>query len=620
MSGGYMNHILHVDLESKEYWVEVINEQFQRKYLGGNGFGAYYLYKDTPKKIDPLSEKNVLVLATGPLTGSGFCSSAMTSICTKSPLTGLFVDSYFGGHFGVELKQAGYDAVVIKGASENPVYLYISNDKIEFKDAGYLWGQKTFKAQELIKKDLGMETQVACIGPAGENLVKYACVISETRAAGRGGVGAVMGSKKLKAIAVFGTKTIRVNNSEELMTYNLSNNEKIKKNPSASINFPLYGSTASLGTYSSMGILGTRNWQTENFPQAEQISGELNKERGLMVRSRACNACIIRSSKIWKAGSGPYFGYVAEGPEYETLFSFGSLCGNDNFDAIVAADRLCDEYGLDTISTGSTIAFAMECFEKNFLTVDDTGGIELRFGNHEGIISLIKKIANRDGFGDFLAEGTKRMSEKLGSETIKFAMHVKGYDFAGHSARVHKGQAVGYATSNRGGSHQDTRVVPERQGMLDRSEIRGKGKFAKESQDATTIGDCLIICRRSTEISYGYFLNEELLELINLATGHNYTIQELTNVAERVYTLEKMFNVREGISRKDDTLPHRLLHEPIPDGPTKGVYASEDDLNKMLDEYYEVRGWDKKTSHPTRKALEKLELTEMIIDLSELQK
>lgn len=616
MAGGYMGKVLVIDLSESKAEIREIPERIYRDYLGGNGLAVRLLYDETKPGADPLGPENVLVFATGPSTGTVMPSSAITCGVTKSPLTGLFMDSYAGGVWGPELKYAGYDALVIKGAASSPKYLWIDNQKVEIRPADHLWGLNALDVQIKIKQELGdEEVQIATIGKAGENLVRYASIIAETRAFGRGGLGAVLGAKKLKAIAIRGTQAVKVPNATELISYTLACNQKLLRNPATAKGFPTYGSTASPATYSAMGILGTRNWQQESFEEAEKISGEYNAKRNLLVRSRACSACIIRSSKIWKTSGRDCPEVYSEGPEYETLFSFGSMCGNSSFESIIIADRLCDEYGMDTITAGCTIAFAMECFEKGLINKTDTGGLELTWGNSEAIIALLHQIANRQGFGNVLAEGTRKAAQIIGRGAEAFAIHTKGLEFAGHSARAHKGQAVGYATSNRGGSHQDTRVVPERSGMFDRKAVIGKGKLAKESQDMDTIGDSLIMCRRATEALYGFFLNEEILKAVNIVTGHNYSLQELCEVAERIYTLERMFNVREGARRADDTLPERFLKEPIPEGGCKGSLVTPEELETMLDEYYQLRQWDVATGVPTKELLARLSLDDCINDL-----
>ncbi|KJS81780.1 MAG: hypothetical protein JM58_16240 [Peptococcaceae bacterium BICA1-8] len=617
MKDGYAGRILEVNLTTGAITITDTPQGLKENFLGGCGFGAKLLYEKVPAKADPLGPENAVIMATGPITGTLIPSSAMLSTTTKSPLTNIVIRSLIGGFFATELKQAGYDALIITGAANKPIYLFIDDDEVQIKDASNLWGKNTFETQEKIKNELGYEDlQIATIGQAGENLIRYACLIGGARASGRGGLGAVFGSKMLKAVVVHGTKTIQLPNTNLVLEHTIKLSQKLKQNP-ASKSFPKYGSTASPASYSSMGIFGSFNWQREVFEDAELISGEHNTKRGLNIRSKACHGCLLSSGHVWMCGSGIFKGQLAEGPEYETLYSIGSMCGNNNFDSIVAAEKMCDEYGIDTITFGATVALAMECFEKGILTTRETDGIELNFGNHQAILDLIPKIVSRSGFGDWLAEGSRRLATRLGSEAEKFVSDIKGLEMAGHSARAHKGQALGYATSNRGGSHQDTRVTPERSGKFDRAAVEGKGKLAKESQDMTTIGDALTVCRRSTEALYGCFLNNDVVELVNIVTGQNYSLEDITKVAERIYTMEKLFNVREGLTRKEDTLPPRIMNEPIPDGASKGMYVPQDDLNRMLDEYYQIRGWDKESSYPSKESLRELGLECYLNDLYE---
>jgi aldehyde:ferredoxin oxidoreductase len=608
MKDGYAGKILSVDLTSGTSRSIETPAALKSRYLGGCGFGAKLLYDSVPAKADPLGPENVLVLATGPVTGTIIPSSCMTIGVTKSPLTGLFFRSVMGGAFGPEVKQAGFDVLLIQGAAAAPVYLVIEDGKAEVRPADGLWGSNAYATQSQVKARLRSEEfQVAAIGPAGERGVRYASIIAGTRALGRGGLGAVLGAKQLKAIAVRGSQTIRVADPGAVIANGRLLMEKLAANPQSAKAFPTYGSAASPASYSAAGLFGTHNWQTEVFPGAEAISAEANAKLGKHLRTRACSSCVIRSSHVWQAADPPYTGLVSEGPEYETLWSFGGMCGNPSFDAILAADRLCDEYGIDTISAGACIAFAMECFEKGLLTPHDTGGLDLRFGNAAAVVQLVHQIGRREGIGDLVAEGTREMARRLGGSSSDFAMHTKGLEFAGHSSRAIKSMAVGYATSNRGGSHQDTRPAPERSGKFGTG-FEGKAQLAKDCQDMTTIGDAGTFCRRMTECSYGSFLTQGIADTLSLVTGEKYTVESLREISERIYATEKLFNVREGAGREADTLPKRFLTEPIPEGPRQGAVIPPEALSRMLDEYYEIRGWDKTTSVPTRQTLERLGL------------
>lgn len=608
---GYAGRILHVDLSTGSSTIVETSEELRVSYLGGCGFGARLLWDLVPALADPYGPDNVLALATGPVTGTIIPSSAMTVGMSKSPLTGAIARCVMGGFFGPELKRAGYDALTVKGTAPSPVYLQIDNERVKLLPAEEMWGLDAFETQRVIQEKSGGGLQVAAIGPAGERLVRYAAIIAGTRALGRGGLGAVLGAKRLKAIAVRGTRTVAVADQAAVILNGRMLMDRLAKNPQSAKAFPTFGSAASPASYSAAGIFGTRNWQTETFEGAEAISAEVNAALGKHVRTRACSGCVIRSSHVWRAGEGPYAGYVAEGPEYETLWSFGGMCGNDSFDSIVAADRLCDEYGLDTISTGVSIAFAMECFEKGLITERETDGVSLRFGDPAATLAMIHKIAHREGFGDWLAEGTREMARRIGGGSEVFAMHSKGLEFAGHSARAIKSMAIGYATSNRGGSHQDTRPGPERSGRFDASSFDGKAQLAKDCQDMTTIGDAATLCRRMTECTYGFFLSQEIADTLSVVTGRSYTVDELRTIAERVYTVERLFNCREGLKRGSDTLPGRFLTELIPEGPRQGSGLDYHQLSQMLDDYYEIRGWDRATGAPAPLTLERLGIEEM---------
>ena len=571
-----------------------------------------------PPHCDPLGPDNFW-FSSGPMTGTLFPSSATMNAVAKSPLTGFIIRSMVNGFLGGELKATGFDSIVIKGKADTPVYLYIHNQHVEIRDATKYWSKKTYETQIAMRRDLANEDlQIACIGPAGENKVRVASIISGARAFGRGGLGAVMGSKNLKAIAIYGTKTIDVFNSEEFQRHALEVHKKMQKHPMAK-NYSTYGSTASPKSYSAMGVFGTRNWQTETFDEVEKICGPYNMERGSHVSNLACFNCELRSAHTWRCVEGSYAGTVAEGPEYETLFALGSMCGNSDFDTIVAAQRMCDEYGMDVISTGATIAFAMECYEKGLLKGKDLDLINPIFGNSKSVTDLVEAIAQRKGIGDLLAEGSWRASQIIGQNSDAFLSTVKGLEYAGHSARAHKGFATGYATSNRGGSHQDSAIAPERSGALDRSVIEGKGKFAKDTQDMNVIGDAMVLCRRITGPLYGVYINDGVTNIINMVTGHNYDTNEITQVAERIYATERLFNTREGCTREHDVLPKRTMTEPIPEGPCAGMYVSADELDTMLDEYYQCRGWDPQLACPTQETLDKLEIDvdlEKIIELN----
>ncbi|KJS81883.1 MAG: hypothetical protein JM58_16080, partial [Peptococcaceae bacterium BICA1-8] len=427
-----------INLDTLTFQIENTSEELKKDFLGGNGFGARLLYEHMPSRKDPLSSDNVLIFAVGPATGTLVPSSSRYGVFAKSPLSGLFYESYCGGTWGEQLKRAGFDALVLKGASKEPVSLVIDDGKISFKSASDLWGLNTFDSQRKMLADLGRDYTIATIGPAGENLVRYAAIISETRAAGRGGMGAVMGSKKLKAIAVRGTSDISIADSKLFMDYILELQTKIKKHPGTGRNLPNLGTASGARAFNNLGILGSYNWQKETFSGALKISGDYMREKRIYNKTKACLNCSIRCSKIAKVRTGRFINYATDGPEYETVFSFGSLCGNDDISSIIAADRICDELGLDTITAGAVLAFAMECNEKGLISsklANEFERLGIKFGDLKNVNEVLELIAYRKGIGDFLAEGSYRMAQELGNDAIKICLTAKGVEMPGHTAR-----------------------------------------------------------------------------------------------------------------------------------------------------------------------------------------
>lgn len=614
--GGYAGRLLRVNLTTGEIATQELSDDFCRLYMGGDGFAARILYDEVPAGVDAFDPENRFIVMTGPVEGTLVPGAGRTVVVTKSPLTNGYVDSYFGGHFGTELKFAGYDGIVIYGKAPKPVYLFIDDDQVEIRDAGSYWGMHTFPAQVKLREELG-DTNIATmvIGPAGEKLSRIACTISGARAAGRGGTGAVMGSKNLKLIAVRGSKDVKVPDMAKLREFIQKTVEAIKANPGTGQALPTYGTTGGIAVNNKLGMLGTRNWQTEVFEGADKISATAMREE-VYVKDDACAACPIYCGKVTVAKKGQYKGALTVGPEYETLWSLGSNLGNDNLESIVAADRLCDELGLDTISAGACISFAMECYEKGLLTDADTGGMQIRFGDHEVMMRLLEMMANREGIGDLLTEGTMRAAERIGKDAYKYAIHVKGMEVPAHSGRGVPGMGIGYATSVRGGTHQDGRPTAERTGVVDINKIEGKGYYEVDIQRMTTISDSFIVCRM-TEGIYGLLgITDEHARLVQAVTGMEVTKEELIDIADRIYALQRAFNIRHrGACREKDVLPWRFMNEPIPEGPAKGKYMPREVLDKLLDETYEKRGWDKETGYPTKETLERLGLHEVAVEL-----
>lgn len=613
---GYMGKILRVDLTSGKISEEALKEEDCRMFLGGSGLATKYLFDEVPKGADPLGPDNALIFMTGPLTGTESPSAGRYCVVTKSPLTGFWAEANSGGNWGVYLKSSGYDGIIFKGTSPKPVYLVIDDGKAELRDASKLWGKGVAETTKLIKGELGEDFNVSCIGIAGENLVRFANIVNDVhRAAGRCGVGAVMGSKRLKAVAARGTKEIKAANPEVFSeiskrNYDLVNESMLK------ITLETYGTAMATDLINVRGGFPTRNWQTGVFPDIEKISG-ITLAETLLTDRKHCFACPISCGRVSVVKSGPY-ACRGEGPEYETIGSVGGMCGIDNLEAITLAHNLCDDYGLDTVSTGSVIAFAIECYEKGILTKADTGGVELKFGDPDVVIQLIHKIARREGIGDLLAEGTKRMAQKLDKGAEKFAMHVKGLELPAYDPRAAKICGLAYVTANRGGDHITAYV--EGPSFIDipflcveDSKIEdplvenpAEAKVVKDLEDANTVFDAMGTCK-----FMGMALaTQDWVDMIASCVGWKFDVADYRKTGERIYNLARAFSVREGLTRTDDTLPRRLLEEPLPEGAAEGHKVEK--LDVMLDAYYEFRGWDKKTGKPTPEKLKELGLDYVI--------
>lgn len=617
---GYAGKVLQVDLSNKKTSNMELTDDFVRKYLGGNGFAARLLYDQLSPDVDPLSPSNMIAFMTGPLVGTGVSMSGKFYVASKSPMTNAYFDGVSGGGFGEQLKYAGFDGVTITGRSENPVYLFINDGAVEFKDASPLWGKETTETQEAIQNELGdPKIQVVCIGPTGEKLGKMACIQNGTRSVGRGGSGAVMGSKNLKAIAVKGSGSVDVADKSKFSEWTRNFTKELLTS-AAYAGLRTAGTTGLVDLNSKQGTLGTRNWQQEYIDGWENI-GSANMTKGStsqyvkFVKNSGCPRCPLACGKVVEVTTGPYTGAAVD-PEYETLYALGSCCGNTRLDAIIEANRLCDELGMDTMSVGVTIAFAMECYERGLITKNDTDGIELKFGNFEAIVELTKKIAAKEGFGKILSDGSRKAAEQIGGEAVKYSMQTKGLEFAGHSPRGLKSMSLAYATGTRGGSHHDSRPSAE-YGALDRRTVEGKAKHVYNCQHMCAVGDSMVICRFA-EKALGLILTDKYVEPVNIVTGFNLDLAELNTIGERIFNLERAFNIRCGLRAKDDDLPDRIKNEPIPEGPSKGMKA-EPDFTNMKKDLYEFRGWDKETGIPKKEKLAALGLDDVAKDLEGLQ-
>jgi aldehyde:ferredoxin oxidoreductase len=597
MLEGYMGRILRVDLSEKSITEEALNSEHVRKFIGGSGLGAKILYEETTEKTDPLGPGNILAYFTGPFGNNPIPCSGRHSIVAKSPLTGIWGESDVGGKWGAWLKSVGYDGIVIKGNSKSPVFLYVGPDRTEIRDAAHLWGKDTYEIEEILERELGHKIAISCIGIGGEHLVKFASIMHDGkhgRAAGRGGLGTVMGSKKLKAIVLKkGERKPNLYRKEALKAEMKWMIPKIKESRKEAT---LYGTCRSITPAEALGDLPIKNWQLGSWSEsAEKIAGRRMAET-ILVGRYACYGCPMGCGREVKVTEGPFSPVDGSGYEYETGALLGGSCLIDSMEAIAKGNELCNRYGLDTISMGSVLAFAMEAFERGVLTEFDTKGLKIEWGNPEIMLKLIELIAKREGVGNILAEGVKGASAVFGCGSDRFAIHVKGLELPGHDPRCFNGLGLGYATSNRGACHNDSfayvyegRSKDPSLGIFEPSErlgSAGKGKFVATLQNYMALCDALKICKFAV---FG-LQAADLHRWLNWVTGWDIDFEEFLKTGERIFNLKRLYNVRCGIARKDDTLPQRILTLN-----REGLHAPEKlpEIDKMLDEYYTARGWDK---------------------------
>lgn len=597
---GWNGKVLRVDLTDGSISTESLNTKDAKDFIGARGLATRYFFNEVSPKVDPLSAENKLIFATGPLTGTLATSAGRYDVVTKGPLTGAIAASNSGGFWGPEFKYTGYDMVIFEGASPKPVYLYIYNDEIELRDASHLWGKNTHETTDILVTETDSEAKVACIGPAGENLVKFACIMNDKdRAAGRSGVGAVMGSKNLKAVVVRGTKGVKVAEKEEFISAVKAARQKLKDHPVASQGLPTFGTNVLVGIINSAGALPTRNFKEAIFEGADKISAETFNSQNL-VTNKACMGCMIACGRVSKS-SGMYVG-EGEGPEYETTWSFGSQCAVDDLDAITKANFICNEMGMDTITLGSTIGCAMELYEEGLVTKEETG-YDLSFGSKDAMVRLTEMTAYREGFGDALAEGSYRLAARYGHPEL--SMSVKKQEIPAYDPRALQGMGLEYATSNRGGCHvRGYLTSPEVLGVptkLDPASTEEKPQFLKIFQDLTAALDSSGICLFTTFGLGG----AEIAAQLAAATGVNYSEEEFMKAGDRIWNLERLFNIEAGLTAEDDNLPPRMTDEPIPAGPMKGSVSK---VYEMLPVYYSIRGWDEQ-GVPTPEKLQELGLS-----------
>jgi aldehyde:ferredoxin oxidoreductase len=622
MSNAFVGQILRVNLTSGTISTEHLNPDWARQTLGGAGLATRYLLELTSPGIDPLGAENVLIFMTGALTGTPSASASRYSIVAKSPQTNLWGQSNSGGFFGPALKWSGYDGVIFEGVSKEPVYLLVMDGKAELRPASHLWGLTVPECDDQLQSEIGHPVTVACIGPAGENLVRYAAIMNNKhRAAGRTGMGAVMGSKRLKAIACGGKRHISLFDTKGFMRVTQRQREYMDESVMKII-IETYGTNMIADLVNVRGGYPTHNWQYGTFEQIENVNGQAMTDQ-ILVEGVRCFACPVACGRGTEIRQGKWKGKRGEGPEYETTDTLGAMCGVDDLNAITMANYRCNEYGLDTISTGATIAFAMECYQKGFLKDGQTGGIALEFGDADLVVDLVERIAKREGIGNLLAEGTRRMAESLGCGSERFAMHVKGLELPAYDPRATKITGLAYITASRGGDHmngyiQGPTFVDMPFLIIEDSTIRDP--YVANPQDASvlinlenalSVLDALGGCKFMGVVISA----QEIVDLVQTATGWDFTLEEFRKCGERLQNMARAYCAREGMRREQDILPERLMLDPLPDGPAQGMVFERESLEKMKDAYYEMRGWDIATGIPTPTKLRELNLDYLIPQL-----
>ena len=621
--GGYTGKILRIDLTERDVKISELERGLAAGFLGGRGFNSKGLYDEVPAGTDPLGPDNKLFISTGPLVGTTFPTASRFNISAKSPQTGILGDSNAGGHLAPEIKFAGYDQIVLEGRSREPVYVFVDDDEISFRDASHLWGMDVYEADEAIRSDLGdRRVQTAVVGPAAERGVRFAGVYANLmRAAARTGMGTVMASKGVKALVVRGSGSVEV--AHPRMFEGLV--EEIEGEIYAHEQYwprRRMGTTRILMMANAMGFLPTRHYTSGTFEHAREVSGERLAEE-FNVKNRGCFACTIPCSRFYAVKEGEFAGLYGEGPEYEALGSFTSRVGNRDLGLALKANDLCNRLGLDALTAGECISWAMELYERGLLTREEADGLDLSWGNGEAILALIEKIANRDGFGDILADGSRAAAEKLG-RGVDLTMQVKGLDIIMADPRGLKGFGLGYAVSSRGGDHlrsepflelSDDPAIGERMFGVPEATLRladrGKGKLVSYFEDWNAVIDALEPCKNIMQ-NMEILTFERASRVIEACTGLRLSPADVRRVGERIINVERAFNVREGIRRRDDALPRRFREETLAEGASRGTVF---DQEPMLDEYYDERGWDRETGIPYAKTLERLGLVEAARDI-----
>ncbi len=592
---GYFRKILRVDLSERRIEACGLDDRIIDEYLGGSGIASRLFIEETTPEVEPLAPENPLMAFAGPFTGTNIPAVSRHHIVSRSPLTGIFGESNVGGSWGVHLRKAGFDGIIVKGKAELPVYLWINEDSVEIRDAQSVWGKNSYESAEWIKSETNTHASVAVIGQAGERLAPIASIphIGHiVRSASRTGLGAVMGSKNLKAMAVFGTKEIPIAKPDALKE---SINAHMPHLKQATETFSKYGTSGGVDNYEKIGNFPIKNWRGSHWPGAAKISG-LAMHDSILIGQRGCWACPIACGRHIKIEDGPYAGLNCEGPEYESIGTLGGECMIDDLKVISQANSLCNQYGLDTISTGATIAFSMEAFEKGLLTLQDTEGIDLSWGNSGALIAIIHKMGLREGIGELMSRGSRAMAESLGRNAVEFAIHVKGLEPSAHDPRRFFSQALSYCTAARGACHNASwshayemaLTMPELgiDEPQDAFEVEGKAEFTSKLQNFNTAMDCLIMCRFS-QIGRAVSITD-IAQWLGMITGRSVDESEIMQIGERVFNLKRLYNTRLGISRKDDMLPPRFLtlNRKAEDLPNQLP-----PIGQLLSDYYECRNW-----------------------------
>jgi aldehyde:ferredoxin oxidoreductase len=625
LPGGFMGRILRINLSNNSYNIENPDEVFYRRYLGGSGFIAYYLLKEVKAGTDPLSKDNKLIFALGPLTGITLVGTGRNGVGAQSPLSGGIALSQAGETWGAELKRSGFDAIIVDGKAEKPVYIWIQDGVVSIKDACHLWGKNTGETQQTIRQELGDDKiRVAQIGPGGENLVKFACIMNGCYdTAGRGGLGAVMGSKNLKAIAVRGHYSPRLADPDRLKILNQGLIDHLYDNAISMIIHEYGTGGPELEQNEQLGDIPVKNWREGLFPAIKQIHGEAIRDT-IRVGMDGCFACPIRCKKRVKAEAPYRIDPTYGGPEYETLSALGTNLNIDNLKAIAKGSELCNAYSMDTISTGGVIAFAMECFEKGLISLKETGGIELKFGNADAMLQCVELIARRQGFGDLLAEGTAALSRKIGNGSADFAIHVKGVDAGQHEPRLMPSMGLGFMVNPHGADHctppHDNAYTSElgirrlkSLGFLEKLDVYDVGpcKVAmfKLGHSKQILIDCLLMCHLTTLTTS----TADIAAITAAVTGWNTTVVEQERVAERIMTMARLFNVRQGLTAEDDNLPLRFF-QPKANGALSKIALDPEKMQQAKLYYYKLMGWDAK-GVPCPDKIQELEIDPSIVEI-----